>query len=410
MLSLVFATSLVMGGADVDVALLDGTSAEGRLVRLTEEGLEIDGVSGDSFALKSLLTVTAQEPAEPPIDPPTIRVDLVDDSQLLAAGYRVSDGKAEISLVGGGSVAVPTRSVGNARFQLQDADVLRQWKEIAASDLEGDVLVVRKTVQDDEAGAAPTYSLDYLEGVLYDVTDTEVQFDYDGDRVKLARAKVEGLIYFHPPGRELPATICAVQDSVGSRFNTKAVQADEQSLQLTLACGPAVALSVANLRQLDFSAGRIVFLSDLEPTSVEWNSFLDVNRTLPSLAQLYHPRTDRSFSGTKLKVRVKRRVEEFAKGLAIHSRTSMIYRLPPDVQRFQALAGIDEAVRAGGNVRLVIRGDNRVLLDEVVAADAEPVPVDVAVTGVERLKILVDFGESMDIGDSLHLCNARLTK
>ena len=410
MLSIVFASALAVGGVDVDVSLLDGTSTAGRLVQLSEAGLEIDADGQKTFAWNSMLAVTVKQPAEPPIEPPAVRVDLVDGSRLLATGYTVAADKAAIAVFGGGAVAVPARSVQSTRFKPQDADVVRQWSEIEKSDLKGDVLVVRKTVPGDAAGGAPTTSLDYLEGVLHDVTDAAVQFDFEGKRVEIPREKVEGLIYFHPPGRELPEALCTVADSVGSQFNATTVRLAGESLELTLVSGPVVTLALASLRQLDFTAGRIVFLSDLEPASVEWNSYLDVNRTLPSLARLFHPRADRSFSGSKLKVRVNRRTEEFAKGLAIHSRTNLVYRLPAGVLRFQALAGIDESVRAGGNVRLVIRGDNQVLLDETVSAEAEPVPVDVDVTGIERLKILVDFGENMDIGDALHLCNARLTK
>jgi hypothetical protein len=37
-------------------------------------------------------------------------------------------------------------------------------------------------------------------------------------------------------------------------------------------------------------------------------------------------------------------------------------------------------------------------------------PIELSVAGVRRLKILVDFGEQMDIADHLNLCDARLTK
>ena len=40
--------------------------------------------------------------------------------------------------------------------------------------------------------------------------------------------------------------------------------------------------------------------------------------------------------------------------------------------------------------------------------DARSIELDL--TGVKRLTILVDFGEQLDIGDHLLLCNARLTK
>jgi hypothetical protein len=45
-----------------------------------------------------------------------------------------------------------------------------------------------------------------------------------------------------------------------------------------------------------------------------------------------------------------------------------------------------------------------------VAVDQPPIPIDVEISDFRRLKILVDFGEQSDIGDSLHLCNARVTK
>jgi hypothetical protein len=409
MLSLAFASVLVVGGIDVDVATLDGNTAAGQLVRLTDEGLELKADTPLKIDLSALLTLTVKDPAAPPEVIGAVRVDLVDGSRLLATEYTVSAGKAEIALVGGKAITVPTGSVHSVRFQSQNEDVVRQWDEIENSDLRGDVVVVRKSVEDATTGV-PTYSLDYLEGVLSDVSNAAVQFTFDADRVDVPRTKLDGLIYFHPPGRELPGTLCSVIDTGGSQFNAKTVRVEEDQLNLELASGVGHTMALTSLRKIDFSAGRIVFLSDLTPSTVDWSSYLDVSRTLPSLARLYHPRSDRSFGGGKLRLKVGRRLEEYAKGLAIHSRTSLIYQLPSGMRRFQAIAGIDESVRTGGHVRLVIHGDNQELVNEIVAVGQEPIPIDVEVTDVRRLKILVDFGEQLDIGDSLHLCNARVTK
>ena len=52
----------------------------------------------------------------------------------------------------------------------------------------------------------------------------------------------------------------------------------------------------------------------------------------------------------------------------------------------------------------------RSMLDTAVAGNDPPKPIDVDVAGVRRLTILVDFGDSVNVGDQLLLCNARISK
>jgi hypothetical protein len=61
-------------------------------------------------------------------------------------------------------------------------------------------------------------------------------------------------------------------------------------------------------------------------------------------------------------------------------------------------------------VRLLIRGDNDLLLDMPVSGTDAPKPIDLDLTGVRKLIILVDFGDRASLGDHLDLCNARITK
>jgi hypothetical protein len=103
--------------------------------------------------------------------------------------------------------------------------------------------------------------------------------------------------------------------------------------------------------------------------------------------------------------------ESYERGLALHSRTLMAFRLTEPFERFAATVGIDDRFRSGGNVRLVISGERGLLLEKTIASQDEPLELDIDVRGVRRLQILVDFGEDRsDNGDHLNLCNARLTK
>jgi hypothetical protein len=100
----------------------------------------------------------------------------------------------------------------------------------------------------------------------------------------------------------------------------------------------------------------------------------------------------------------------FHKGLALRSRTELVYRLPAGFRRFVALAGIEPATSMTGNVQLSIDGDDRPLFAAVVSGDEPPREIELNVTDVKRLKIVVDFGKNLDTGDWLNLCDAKLVK
>ena len=84
--------------------------------------------------------------------------------------------------------------------------------------------------------------------------------------------------------------------------------------------------------------------------------------------------------------------------------------MPAPFARFQAIAGIDEAARASGKVRLVVRGDDRVLMETTISGNDAPRPIDLDIKDVRRLTILVDFAGNLTAGDRLLLCNARIVK
>ncbi len=160
------------------------------------------------------------------------------------------------------------------------------------------------------------------------------------------------------------------------------------------------------MRQIDFSHGKLIYLSDLKPESVAFTPYFGTGKTLPLLAKFFALREDKNLQSGPLQVGNKK----YAKGLALHSRTRVVYRLPGRFSRFQATVGIDDAVRPRGKVRLVIYGDDRVLFESTVTGTDPPKPVDVDLTGVRRIAILADFGEEMDVADHLDLCEARIIK
>jgi len=163
---------------------------------------------------------------------------------------------------------------------------------------------------------------------------------------------------------------------------------------------------VTRITKIDFSGGNLIFLSDLKPDTFEWKSDLETSKTPTVVSTWYRLRVDEGFYGGPLVLDS----HSYEKGLALHSRTKLSYRLTREFQRLAAIAGIDDRNRADGNVTLTISGDGKQLLSENLSGSKQ-INIDLDLRGVRRLEILVDYGEDkVGYGDYLNLCNARLMK
>jgi hypothetical protein len=74
------------------------------------------------------------------------------------------------------------------------------------------------------------------------------------------------------------------------------------------------------------------------------------------------------------------------------------------------MVGLGGTGRPGGNLRLVIRTDDRVLMDSIFKRGELPRAIDVSLSEVRRLWLVVEFGGNLTAGNYLLLANARLSK
>jgi len=382
-------------GPEVTVQTLDNRSIRGALAELGAERLVVQSPEGPTtLEIGQVLGVSVASPAAVEAKAPQAWIELADGSTLLAAGFRVAGSKAAIELADGRSIEAPIDAIVSARLQEAPESALAEWHRIVQLRSLSDVLVTRKD-------AAVTYR----KGAVHDIDDETVAFDYEGERIPVKRAKVLGVVYRHQPGRRLAEAVCTLTDASGSRWAARAVRLEDEWSWETPS-GVSLRCPIDRVRQLDFSAGKIVFLSDLKPESVRFTPFFGSAEQIPSLAAFYAPRMDRGFSSKTLSLGG----TAYAKGIAMHSRTEIVFRLPGRFSRFETVAGIDDAVRPGGNVRLIIRADQRVLLDATLRGADAPRTIDLPLEDARRLTILADFGEELGIGDHVNLCNARVIR
>jgi hypothetical protein len=167
------------------------------------------------------------------------------------------------------------------------------------------------------------------------------------------------------------------------------------------------------LERADFTSGRITYVSDLVIAQQTITPAIGSQQISESLSRfLYAPRMDRDFEGSVLALTFPSTNEtrQYAKGMALHSRTKLTYRLREEYQRLRGIVGLAPLDAGGGSVRLEIALDGKPLFEQPILRSGDPVPIDIEINGGKLLTILVDYGDDGDTGDRVHLCNLRATK
>jgi hypothetical protein len=391
--------ALLAGAADFDAQTLDGKSAVGQLVELNDQQVVLQTAEGRStFALAALATLTRQGTATPEDRRATLWVELVDGSGLAATEYTAQGGTATVTLSSAAKLEIPTRAIRWVRFGPpadRDAKLAKQWSDVTETNASGDLLVVRKN------GA-----LDYLEGVQGDVDAETCKFELDKELVPVKRPKVEGVVYFHATAAALPEAIGQLLALDGSHVSLRTATLDDGAVKVTTPGGLSASWPLDQITRLDFTSGKIAYLSDLKPESASYVPFLGFKADVPSLADFYAFRRDESFEQNPLRMDGK----IYRKGLALQSRTVLSYKLPGKFRVFNAVVGIDDSVRDAGSVHLEIKGDGKTLWKGEVRGSEPARALELELGSTKRLEIVADFGEDLDIGDRLDLADARVMK
>jgi hypothetical protein len=399
----------LLGADDVTVKPLHGDAVRGSLIQLSEKSVVVRTAAGEktweSGAVHSVKTQSAYPAGFSENSPSGPFIELIDDSVLLGSHFKLESGNAEFQFPNGQTLKVAGRIVRGVRLRKQDEMLRRQWQMIAEADASGDRLVIRKTGEENPDAGASTVVLDQLEGVVHAVGAKTISFEYDGDRIEVPLEKVEGILFHYRKPEVDP--VCRVRDAQGAEWHVRTLQFAEGKITLQTVAGAQAELRLSQIAEVDFSSGNLTYLSDLKEESFDWRPYLVTPATPPALAKWFSLRRDQTTDGSILMLGG----QPFDKGLSVHSRTLITYRLTRDYRHLQAVVGIDEKFRGPGNLKLEITGDNRQLFAKDIRGTDRPFEIDLDVSGVRRLKILVDFGEDRsDAGDHLLLCNARLTK
>lgn len=397
--AVLLATSLVATTPPVFTAkTVDGRQLRGELGDWDEQALALrEGDQTQRLPLDQLLSVRPAQAVAAVSKPDATWVTLSDGSVIAAESFLAEAKTATVATNRTGVMPLPPASVDHVRFGQVSPDLKERWDEILEMAIDRDMLVITSGE-----------SLDYLGGIIRAVREKEIDFELDGELVPVRRGKVFAVRYYRPNRAESPAPIARVTDDGGSTWALQRMKFSESKGEIDAATttGIHLAFPLNAIVRVEFAGAGLVYLSDLNPDSWRWTPYFGREGSVPSLEKLYRPRMDTALDSTPIVLDG----IHYERGLALHSRTEMIYRLPEPFERFQALAGIDDRLRPRGNVLLRILGDDRVLFEATITGADSSLPIDVSLKGVKTLTILADFGSDLDVSDHLILAEAKLLK
>jgi hypothetical protein len=377
-------------GVQVTVEPLTGTPASGELIAITDASIKVKGPEAVvELPLAQVLsirnTAAPTTPRSPDVEKSLTQSDLRDGGRLGLSGLTLTDGRLRGMHHVLGDIELSQPELRSLRFAASDSKVDAAWKELSSRKSNRDMVVLRK-------GDV----LDHLEGTVSGVGEKSIQFLLDGEEVPVKRERVFGIVF---AAREATApSLIRCDLGHGEMFLVDQIRFQDGGWELRR--GGSIVQTPAGIGpvSIDYSAGKLLFLSEVEPRSTEY---------VPFFGYTWEYRKDRSFEGRPLAVGTR----TYRRGLAIHSKSEITWRLGGEYRRFQSVIGYDPEISTASTALVKVIGDGKDLLKLDLARGTPPHAVDLDMTDIIELTIVVDFGtDEVDIGDRIHFGDAKVLK
>jgi NPCBM/NEW2 domain len=243
---------------------------------------------------------------------------------------------------------------------------------------------------------------DTLEGEFAGLTRKELTLELPFGKSAIDRAGVRAILFNAALAGATPlrgeGALLSLVD--GSRLVVKDVSLSEHDrLSARAQFGTQLEVPLAAVESLRFLGGCADYLSDLAPAEFKFEPYFELDWPLVR---------DRSVAGGFLSLRG----VEYPKGLGMHSRSTVTWRLDGKYRRFRATLGIDDATEGKGSALFEVLLDGKPAWRSDVLTGTSPALAleRIDLTGVKLLTLRVDYATDADVCDHANWCDAVLVK
>ncbi len=371
-------------------------SSKGELVSLSDKNITWRDESNNVLVepVDRILRIDLRESTPLPPGLKYTDVELTDGTLLHCTRFALKGREAELKLAGSDQAAkVPLDVLTYVLNDAQEAANRQEWQDkILAKKNTSDILAIKRD------GV-----LNALEGTLGEGNDKgQILFEFGSGDTRTKRAvdpaRIHGLFFVRSPNLNAPSPLCKVYDVHDNAWVASKLALDAKGFTVTAVAGPTITYPRPEVARLDYTNDKVAFLSDLRPVQMIEKSKQGRKENL---------RIDKNLDNTQLKVEG----ETYAKGLAIHSHTELVYDLNGKYAKFEAaILGMDDMVGGDGQPVVKIEADGKELLSEVITRKHSRKNLTFDIKGVKQLRIVVTSSGLFDFGDHVDLANPKLSK
>ncbi len=391
---------------DVQIDTVDGGSKTGQLADLGAQSisLRIDGQNETTkLNFADLAAIRFSQPAA------TItaecQVNLVDGSQIMLDQFSLQQNRLTISGSAVGQAEISSRHIDSFQHRaLNPALDDQAFKKVVAQPKSEDALLVARDGQ-----------LNAIEGVVKSIQSGrqwtgQVTFAVGDRTADVAISKLAGIALFHPQTTTFDQPLARMRLVDGSQLAIKELRYADRSVEIQLVCGIEWKLPLDQVSRLDFTRGQTIWLSDLTPTTNDWQPLLAGDRLVERLRAMNLARFKKGYDGHQLEYRVTdsagRVTWQVAQhGIAIRGGSRLAFKLDGQFNRLIGKVGFAREPEFLGRVSLRISADGRSLFDRELANSENflALPLELSVADCDRLLIEVDYADGRSAGDTLYL-------
>ncbi len=392
--ALLMLLACVSVGVGAELRTLDGKTKTGEVLRITPKEIVLRaGGAEEAIPAEQVLQIDLA-PGGKANPAKFADVELTDGSLLHCTQVALKGNKAHLTLVTGQEVQSPLDVITFVLNDAQEPKLVQEWKEVLAKKRSSDLLARRKD------GELVTLKGTFGEA---DAEGKEIQFDLNssGAPRPVPIDRLHALAFLRQLDANAPSLACTLHDVQGNVLKAAAVSVTADGFAVTTQTGVKIDCAKASVARLDYSRGKLTYLSDLDPVKV-------IQTSTTGEPEPY--RRDKNLDGAPgLRPGGS---QKFDKGLAVHAYTLLEYQLDGEYREFSCWLGIDEQVGGSeGPVVVKIEADGKEIFTATISRkDKLPIEVKRNVKDAQRLRITVSSGELLDLGKHVDLADAKVSK
>ena len=323
-----------------------------------------------------------------------LQVELRDGSQLRCQQL-TSDGKnVQLTITDQWKISLPSSQVANCLTVKLDAALGKQWENMVSSRIAGDALILQQSPE----------ALDKIEGVIVEITDTQVKFEFDGQTIPVQRTKLAGWQFFSS-SKEKPGKLLAVmRDVLGNSWMIQGLTANwspGSNAQVKLVSGATIELPIDKISEIDFSFGSMRFLADLEPLERKVQPRLTLAVKLPEAEQLFGPRPSAADTN---------RGATAGPGVQFMGSGSILYRVPTDFKRLLGSVALTPDGPQFVPCKVQVFLEDKVVWEKTLDHPHDAQNIELEVEPGKRVRLVVESESKQPVGDMVTWRQLRFVK